>query len=136
MRAEAERFCARQRSPQFGVIEARYGKPISSTLRELYSDMVEIQRESVTRVVPGRPVDEPFYFCWYEPLDQESLDGQWDFASNLFEFANDGSGNKYAVDPTEPTGEIFFVDHETSEVLPTGVHIHELRSLAEPPEES
>src|SRR5688572_13245190 len=106
---EVERFRDRQASPRFELVAARYGAPISQPLRDLYLNTGEIQRDSVSKIIPGKPSDQWLYFCWYVPLDAESLGQQVGPDPKLLEFADDGSGSRYAVNPTDPNAAILYL---------------------------
>ena len=126
---EKEAFRQRQLNPRFELIEEYYGKPISPSLRALYEDKVEIQREFITKIIRGKPEDDGIFVCWYDPLDRKHLGEQWEKSGTHFEFADDGSGSKWIVDPTDYRAIISFYEHETREVFPTGVLMSEFRTL-------
>jgi hypothetical protein len=120
-------------NPEFDALEKEFGT-VCLPLRNLYKNLGEITRENVSRV-PRRNAsqDEYIFAAWYHPADQRSLNERWPDNRRYFEFANDGAGNTYIVDPTLEDPEIIFYDHETGEHKPTGMRLSDYLSL---PEES
>lgn len=113
------------------MIQRHFGKPISVNLAQLYSNVKEILRHDIEKVVSGAQEDENIYVAWYEPLDELSLQYRWPSHPKLFQFADDGSGSKYAVDPTDEEGGIFYLEHESGDIRPSGVKISEFLGLEE-----
>lgn len=126
-----EAFLAELRSPEYGLIEEKFGRPISASLKALYEDKEELTRDCLTKIVPGQSEDKWFFVACYWPLKRSCLDGPWLQFGDLVPFAGDGAGNDYVVDPTDDDAEIKFFDHETGELKPTGVLMSAYLSLPE-----
>lgn len=130
-RIAAETLKRRLLKPDYDVIARRFGKPISSELRRLYSDRDEIVKDCVNKQPVGSREDEGIFVCWYVPLDEEAISDQWHHDDGLFDFADDGTGSRYTVDPTDDNAEIHYFQHEDQTFRPTGVKLRELLSLPE-----
>jgi hypothetical protein len=130
-RQAAEQFKAELLHPQFGVIEEVYGKSISKTLRALYEDKSELLKSYAVKVIDGEPEDHWIFISCYWPLNRAQVDGQWRQDGKHFAFAGDGSGSEWVVDPTDDEAEIFYFEHESAELKPTGVRMHQFMSLPE-----
>ncbi|MCE5326840.1 MAG: SMI1/KNR4 family protein [Planctomycetaceae bacterium] len=129
--AALEKFTQRQMNPQYDLIAEIYGKPISQSLRALYDNKVEILKENVEKIVPGQSEDRWLCISWYDPMDREHIEEQWNPESRCYEFADDGSGSKYVVDPTDDNAQIYYFDHEGQEMKPTGATMVQFLSLEE-----
>ena len=119
------------KSPDFELIQRHFGTPISASLSLLYSDLEEVLRHDIEKVVPAAREDESIYIAWYEPLDEQSLHHRWPSHLEFYQFADDGSGSRYAVDPTDEEGESYYLEHEFGDLRPTGAKIAEFLGLDE-----
>ncbi len=135
-RESAARLEAELLNPQFGVIEDVYGKPISKSLRALYENTGELRKSYIEKVINGKPADQWIFISCYWPLNRAHVDGQWLQDGKHYAFAGDGSGSEWVVDPTDDEGEIWFFEHETQELKPTGVTMAQFQSLPENAEET
>lgn len=133
-REENQRIAAsalhRLLSPDFDMIRRRFGKPISHELRQLYSSD-EILKENVLKQPPGSRRGEGIGISWYIPMDEEALGEQWHKDDGYLDFANDGTGGCYTVDPTDNDAVIHYYHHEDGSIGSTGVKLRDLMSLIE-----
>lgn len=119
-RAEhARRFRERLHNPNFELLEAHYACEFPAALKALYANAEELNRgDFEVAESPDASEDKRWYIAFYEPADAEALAHQWLGTEQYFEFANDGCGNGYMIDPSLPDPEVLFHDHETGEFTP------------------
>ena len=109
-------------SPDFSALRSRFGESISLALLNLYSNKEELLRTNVTRrPFPGAKEDEFIDVAWYIPADEAALNDQWEGNEGVFEFGDDGLGNRYLVDPRLPDPPILLYDHEEKLRKETGM---------------
>ena len=99
--------------------------------RALYEDTGELRKSYAEKVIDGEREDHWIFIACYWPLNRAHVDGQWLQDGKHYAFAGDGSGSEWVVDPTDDEAEIFFFEHETQELKPTGVRMTQFLSLPE-----
>jgi hypothetical protein len=111
--AFAKHFEERLLKPDFAGLEKHFGHALPQQLKSLYQNQVEILKKDFEVVGndtgTGKHV---WYISFYQPADLENLRDAWPAAKEVFEFANDGWGNGYTVDPRLDDPPVMFYDHE------------------------
>ena len=118
-----ERFRARQRSPDYDLFRRRFGCEPPRALTTLLADpsLLTSAGETFEVVLPGPHGDTRWFVAWVEPIDAEHLGGAvWPGTEGYYDFANDGSGDKYLIDPRESDPQVFYYEHETARTRPVG----------------
>jgi len=128
--AAAEALRHRRRNPDFELVRRHFGRSISESLRNLYSDPAELVRECVARKYGPRE-DDALFVGWYIPLDEQAFSEQWHHGDGRVDFADDGSASRLTVDPTDDDAGIFFFRHEDQTFHATGVKIRDFLNLPE-----
>jgi hypothetical protein len=130
VQAANEAFSQRMRNPDFDLVRRHFGRSISESLRKLYSDQAELDRQCVSKKVGPRE-DDALFVAWYVPLDEQAYSEQWHHDDGRLDFADDGSASRLTVDPTDDGAEIFYFQHEDQTFHPTGVKMRNFLSLPE-----
>jgi hypothetical protein len=112
--AFARRFEERLLKPDFDGLENYFGHALPKYLRTLYQNRDEILKRDFE--VLGNDTGEEknvWFISYYQPADLENVRDAWPNAKEVFEFANDGSGNGYTVDPRLDDPPVMFFDNES-----------------------
>jgi len=118
------RFRERQRTPDFDWFRRHFGCEPPQALRTLFGDplLFTDTRDTFDVVLPGREGDTRWFVAWVEPMDAEHLNGVvWPGTEGYYAFANNGTGDKYLIDPREPDPNVLYYEHETAKTRPVGV---------------
>ena len=118
-----ERFRERQRTPDFALFQRRFGCEPPQALRTLLADplLFTNTHDEFDVVLPGPEGDTRWFVAWVEPVDAEHLNGvSWPGTEDYYAFANDGSGDKYLIDPHADDPEVLYYEHETKQTRPVG----------------
>ena len=121
--AAAERFRARQRSPDFDLFRRHFGCEAPQALRTLFADrsLFTDTNEGFEVVLPGAGGETRWFIAWVEPMDAEHLNGVvWPGTKGYYAFANDGMGDRYLIDPRQSDPEVVYYEHETAKTRPVG----------------
>ena len=119
-----ERFRERQRHPDFDLFRRQFGCEPPPALRALFAEQALFTDDGDTFevVLPGREGETRWSVAWIEPMDAEHLRGVvWPGTEGYYAFANDGSGDKYLIDPRESDPTVLYYEHETARTRPVGV---------------
>jgi len=113
MAAFAKRFEERLLKPDFYSLEKHFGHALPKQLKALYENRIEILKRDF-EVVGNVMGDEKnvWYISYYQPADLENVRDASPIAKEAFEFANDGCGNCYTIDPRLDNPPVMFFDHE------------------------
>ena len=114
--AKVNAFEERLKKPNFEALEKHFGCAFPAGIKALYGDEAEFTREEFE--VAGRDAsgkDQAWHIAFYEPADLDHVREAWPDTKEVFEFANDGCGNGYTVDPRQDDPPVRFYDHETGE---------------------
>ena len=118
-----ERFLQRQRTPDFDLFRRHFGCEPPQALRTLLADpsLFSSIHDMFEVVLPGPKGETRWFVAWVEPVDAEHLGGAvWPGTEGYYDFANDGSGDKYLIDPRESDPEVLYYEHETARTRPVG----------------
>jgi hypothetical protein len=114
--AANKRFEERLLNPDLTALEAHFRCAMPHALRDLYANRDEILRGDFELVSAGaRQESQPWFVAFYQPADVEHVGEAWPGTEEMFEFANDGCGNGYLIDPRVSDPPVKFHDHETGE---------------------
>ena len=118
----AARYRERVASPDLDGLEQHLGHSLPESFRALYRDRGLITSENIVVAVPN-PLEksESSYIAFFEPADIETLDHPWPGCEGLFPFANNGAGDQFLVDLTQPDPDVVYHLHETGEQVSLGV---------------
>jgi len=109
-------FADRLSNPDFDGLEKHFGHPLPPGLRALYANRQEISSEEIE--ISGMDAagkEMAWHIAFYQPADLENVQEAWPDTKDVFEFANDGCGNGYTIDPRLDDPPVMFYDHETGE---------------------
>lgn len=113
--AEME-FEQRVKEPKFDELEKHFGRAFPQCIKALYDNSDEISRQNFQVIAKLANDDETIWnIAYYEPADLQSILDGWEGTKEVFEFANDGCGNIYALDPLLDNPPVMFRDHEIGE---------------------
>jgi hypothetical protein len=108
-RTEQAEFEARLRKPQWDVVEAALGHPVSSVLRELYSDQALITSWDILIYDPalGGDRNTAWNVNQFNPADAEALTPEFEsIPAGAFSFATNEFGDPFYVQLAElPDGD-------------------------------
>jgi hypothetical protein len=125
----SRRFEERLLNPDFAAVEALLGCALPEELKKLYANKDEIMRGNFdVQLKPTGDTNGVWSVGFYEPADKEAVAGEWPDRKQYFNFANDGCGNAYLIDPRVSKSEVLFHDHETGEFTRLGVNLDEFLS--------
>lgn len=123
------KFRERLLQPQWNELERRFGFAMPQSLHALYSDHSTLLRRSFYIVPPESTTESDHHFVErFEPADVQTLETWFPVGENRFPFASDDFGNYYYVqlDPASEDTPIFFVDHDSGDILPVADSLDEL----------
>jgi hypothetical protein len=121
-RQESERYSKRLNNPDFRALEAYFRHPLPEPLKALYKDKSRINSENIFIDVPNPGERESeSYIAFFEPLDMDSVRRPWPGCEKLLPFANNGAGDMFIVDPTQPDPEVLYYLHENRKIIGLGV---------------
>jgi len=103
-------------NPDIAGLEKHFGHALPAGLKDLFKNQAEVLRENftVSRIgMDGK--GQSWDIAFYEPLDLEHVNEAWPDMKEVIEFANDGCGNGFTVDPRLDDPPVMFYDHETAE---------------------
>ena len=113
------RFQERQRHPDRDLFRRHFGCEPPQALRELLQDASA--HDGFDVVLPNPEGDTRWSVAWVEPMDAEHLNGTvWPGTEGYYAFANDGSGDKYLIDPRAADPDVLYYEHETARIRPVG----------------
>ncbi len=113
--AASKSFEQRLKNPKFDELEKHFGRDFSQDLKALYGNSGEICRENFQIIGKSTSGEETTWdIAFYEPADLESVREAFPKTNEVFEFANDGCGNGYTIDPALDNPPVMFYDHETA----------------------
>ncbi len=121
LKEEASRYSRRCKErlqhPDFAAVERHFGHPLPACVQTLYANQQELMRGDflVAASIDAAP-ETRWYIGFYMPADEESLRDAWPGLEKYFAFADDGSGDRYLIDPKEEDPPVLFHDHETGEI--------------------
>jgi hypothetical protein len=130
-RADNERlFQERLHRPKWGELEDHFGFAMPEALRELYTDLSRLNRNSFY-VVPPHSTDkeDQHFIARFEPADMQTLADVWFLiGDNRFPLASDDFGNYFYVElaPESHDAPVFFVDHDGGDVSLVADSVKEL----------
>jgi len=112
--AVARSYEQRMKEPKIEELEKHFGKPFPSGVKALYNNREELEKADFGAIGKLPNGEEIIWdIAFYEPADLEQvIDAE---AKEVFEFANDGCGNGYTIDPTLDDPPVMFYTHETGE---------------------
>jgi len=114
--ASSKLFEERLKKPDFEALEKHFGRSFPQGIKALYGNPQEILRENFEVVASqGSGQEKTWSIAFYEPADLEHIREAWPDTKEVFEFANDGCGNGYTIDPKLDNPPVMFFDHETGE---------------------
>jgi hypothetical protein len=114
----SRRFKERLFHPDLDAVASYLDCQLPLPLVALYKDQNELMRgDFYVASSVNAPESERWYVAFYLPADAESSKETWPTCKTYFEFANDGSGNSYIIDPHLSDPPVKFYDHETDEIL-------------------
>lgn len=109
-------FEQRLKNPKFEELEKHFRRPFPQGIKALYSNPDEIQKENFQVIAESADGKETIWsIAYYQPADLENVRDASSKTNEVFEFANDGSGNGYTIDPLLDDPPVMFDDHETGE---------------------
>jgi hypothetical protein len=106
----------RLKNPDFEALERHFGHSFPPAIKALYANHAEILKEEFD-IVSGEPgkKSRTWHIAFFEPADIGLvIEGQLG-VKDVFEFANDGCGNGFTIDPRLDNPPVQFFDHETGE---------------------
>jgi len=119
---QSERYSRRLDNPDFRALETYFRHPLPDPLKALYRDKSRINSENILVDVPNPGESEPTSFiAFFEPLDRESVRHPWPGCEKLLPFANNGLGDMFMIDPTQPDPEVLYYLHENRTLVRLGV---------------
>ena len=121
--AATERFRARQRTPDFDLFRRHFGCEPPQALTTLLADpsLFTDTGDAFEVVLPGPEGDTRWFLAWVEPIDAEHLSGVvWPGTEGYYDFANDGSGDRYLIDPRQSDPDVLYYEHESAKTRPVG----------------
>jgi hypothetical protein len=105
----------RLKKPKFDELEKHFGRTFPQDLKALYDNSEEIRRENFQVAARSADGSETVWnIAFYQPADLEGVREAFPKTNEVFEFANDGSGNGYTIDPALDNPPVMFYDHETA----------------------
>lgn len=123
-RQESERYSKRLNNPDFDALEAYFRHPLPDALKALYHDKSRINTENILIDVPNPGERESkSSIAFFEPLDIDSVRHSGRGAQKLLPFANNGAGDMFMVDPTQPDPEVLYYLHENRKIVGLGATI-------------
>lgn len=104
-------------NPDFDGFEAHYGYPLPAPLRELYRRSEEVGREDF-HVAPSEesPKDERRFIAFYNVLGSVHWNISRPGCERLHQFADDGSGNGYLIDPSHEDPAVMLRSAQTGRI--------------------
>jgi hypothetical protein len=119
----SQRFRERQRTPDFELFRRHFECEPPQALRALLGDppLFTGTGDAFDVVLPGPGGDTRWFVAWVEPVDAEHLNGVvWPGTAGYYAFANNGTGDKYLIDPRERDPSVLYYEHETAKTRPVG----------------
>jgi len=114
--AASKRFEERLLTPKIDELEGHFGHALPQDIKLFYSSREEILIENIEVVgADDKGNEKIWYIAYYQPVDIDNVRTAWPDTKEVFEFANDGCGNGYTVDPKVDDPPVMFYDHETGE---------------------
>jgi len=114
--ASSKLFAERLKKPDFGGLEQHFGCAFPPGIKALYASQEEILKENFEVAASQDGHQEKVWsIAFYQPADLEHIREAWPDTKEVFEFANDGCGNGYTIDPKLDDPPVMFFDHETGE---------------------
>ena len=113
--AFAKHFEGRLLNPDINGLK-HFAHPLPSDIKALYKNRQEILSQDFE--VVGKDAggaERVWCVAYYQPADLDNVRDAWPDTKQVFEFANDGGGNGYTIDPRLETPPVMFYDHETGE---------------------
>jgi hypothetical protein len=112
--AFAKRFEERLRKPDFEGLERHFGHSLPQGLKVLYKNQEEVLTGDF-ELIANHDNNETniWYIAYYQPVDLLNVKDACPDTKQVFEFANDGCGNGYTIDPKLKDPPVIFYDHET-----------------------
>lgn len=113
----SRQFIHRLQHPDFAAVAKHFGHPLPECVRALYADKEELMRSNFAIAASvAVPEEERWYVADYQPADGPSVQDTWPGLEKYFAFSDDGTGNRYLIDPAESDPPVLFHDHETGEL--------------------
>src|SRR6185312_13452224 len=98
--ASVKRFEERLLNPDFGGLEKHFGRALPQGLKALYGNREEILKENVQVIGTDAEGNKRTWdIAFFQPADLENVREAWPDTKEVFEFANDGCGNGFTIDP-------------------------------------
>lgn len=116
MAAYSKRFLERLAKPDFAALEKHFGHVFPPALKAFYADTAAVSAGEFELLATSANGEiDRWHVAFFQPADLEHVADTWPAASEVFEFANDGGGNGYTIDPRADDPPVMFYDHETGE---------------------
>ncbi len=90
------------------ALAKKYGCRVPDALIKLYDGNLSEPENIIVAQCLDAPEDKQWFIAYFYPVDSKT----WGDREKFFEFANDGGGNGYIVDPRMDDPPVFFYDHE------------------------
>jgi hypothetical protein len=114
--AATKLFEERLKKPDFESLEKHFSHSFPQGVKGLYGNQQEILQENFKVVASQNDRREKAWsIAFYQPADLKHIGEAWPDTKEVFEFANDGCGNGYTIDPRLDDPPVMFFDHETGE---------------------
>jgi hypothetical protein len=130
MAAFARLFEERLLMPDFDGLEKHFDHALPKQLKTLYENRGEILKTEFE--VVGNATDKKrnvWYVSFYQPADLKNVRDSSPIAKEVFEFANDGWGNGYTIDPRLDDPPVMFYDHESGAWSRVANNLSELMAM-------
>ena len=116
MAAFSKHFEERLLKPDIQALEQHFEHALPQALKTFYSSQEEILRENIEVIGTNSSGEKTVWnIAFFQPADLENVREAWPDTKQVFEFANDGFGNGYTIDPKLENPPVMFYDHETRE---------------------
>jgi hypothetical protein len=110
----AKHFKGRLLNPDIQSLEKHFAHALPADIKALYQNREEILSQDFEVVGKDASGAEKVWSVdHYQPADLENVRDAWPDTKQVFEFANDGCGNGYTIDPRLENPPVMFYDHET-----------------------